>query len=292
MIVIGSWLEQSVGQWANISALSQPSGHTLMLYLSPAVPRAWARWSEVSCLPVKQPELPSLFSGSSALIEFRREGTGTCCAALQAPVRKQEQKYSFFYALHSTTCWCGVFLQGVLFLLPLLFFVCTSQVSVPYKDYHERVQHLLLLSARIEFLSFLSVVHGPKSLSGGWALLAQWCHTHTAAACSMFVDGNLSPELILLHDNCWGMWLCWFGFPWWPPFALYRKLQQKASVALCGKGHWWWHSHLQDQLKDVQCKIFLNFNRVFYLSTTVHLNIDRFDKMGVQINIFLDLKVQ
>lgn len=34
--------------------------------------------------------------------------------------------------------WCGVFLQGVLFLLPLLFFVYTTKVSIPYKDYHEK----------------------------------------------------------------------------------------------------------------------------------------------------------
>lgn len=123
------------------------SGQTLVPCLSP-VGTHWCSVSALLCpelgqdgqrCPIflwKQSELPSLFSESSALIEFHRKGTGTCSAALQAPVRKQEQKYSFFYALHSTTRWCGVFLWGVLFLLPLLVFVCTSLVSVPYKDYH------------------------------------------------------------------------------------------------------------------------------------------------------------
>lgn len=66
-----------------------------------------------------------------------------------------------------------------------------------------------------------------------------------------------------------------------------QKASAEASAEFCGKGLWWWHSRLWDQLKDVQCQKEVSVNTPAFqsslldLSTTVHLSADGFDKMGV-----------
>lgn len=97
--------------------------------------RAQAGWAGVPCLPVKAAWAAQPFFWEFSTLH--REGTGTCCATLQAPARKQEQNYSFFYALHSALGW--VFLQGVLSLFPLLFWFTSLQFLFPIKITTEKV---------------------------------------------------------------------------------------------------------------------------------------------------------
>lgn len=105
-------------------------------FLFQILSRARAGWAGLPCLPVK-----AAWAAQSSFWDFsmfHREGTGICCATLQAPVRKQEQKYSFFYALHSTLVW-SVSRQGVLSLFPLLFLFMPLKFIFPIKIAMEKL---------------------------------------------------------------------------------------------------------------------------------------------------------
>lgn len=130
MIGVGSWLEQPVGQWAHTGALSQP-----------CCAQSSGRMGRGALSPCENsPSCPAFFLRYSFSI-FHREGTGKCCATLQAPVRKQEQKYSFLNTLHSTLVWSVSPRCVVIASTPV--FVYTTKVSIPYEDYHGKSQHLL-----------------------------------------------------------------------------------------------------------------------------------------------------
>lgn len=114
VIGTGGWLEQPVAQWAHTGALSQR-----------CCAQSSGRMGRSALSPLEHsPSCPAFF-----LRVQHREGTGTCCATLQAPVRKWEQKYSFFNALHSMLV-CSVSPRCVV-IASTPVFVYTTKASIP-----------------------------------------------------------------------------------------------------------------------------------------------------------------
>lgn len=129
MIGTGGWLEQPVAQWAHTGALSQRCPEL--------------RQDGQKC-PVSlgtQPELPSLFSESSAYSIERALEHAVLPSRLQSGNGNKNTPFLMLFI----PCWCAVFLQGVLLLLPLLFLFTPLKFLFPRKITMEKVNVCCIL---------------------------------------------------------------------------------------------------------------------------------------------------